>query len=113
MNRLVRYGVALLIAITVTGVVSIEYHSIVLLPGIIVVYALGIAIALRYPALLWGRGMDDRWSAGVFAGGTTFGVLSLAQGLGTGIHFGAGVLGLGLTVFGAATGIWMADAAGN
>lgn len=110
MNRLVRYVVALLVATAVTGAVSFEYHSIILLPGIFVVYALGFGIALRYPAPIWGRGWEDRWSSGVFAGGTTFGVLSLAQGVGPEFHFGAGVLGFGLTVFGVATGIWMADA---
>ena len=110
MNRARRYAFALLIAVVVTGAVASEYHSIVLLPGILVIYAIGFAIALRYPALFWGRDLDDRWSIGVFAGGLTFGVLSLAHGVGPDIHIGAGVLGFGLTLFGAASGLWMADA---
>jgi hypothetical protein len=113
MNRGFRYTIALVAAAVVTILVSLEYHSIVLLLGIFVVYALGIAIALRYPGLLWGRDLDDRWSAGIFAGGLTFGVLSLANGLGSDVHIGAGVLGFGLAVFGTASGIWMADASGT
>jgi hypothetical protein len=45
---------SLLVATLVTGGVSIEYRSIVLLPWIFVVYASGIAVVLRYPDLLWG-----------------------------------------------------------
>lgn len=113
MRRVNRYGVALLVAVLVTGGVGIEYHSIILLPGIFVVYACGIAVALRYPDLLWGKTLDDRLPAAVLSGGATFGVLSLAQGLGTEFHFGAGVLGFGLIVFGVAIGIWMADVANS
>lgn len=110
MHRGTRYGVALLVAALVTGGVALEAHSVVLLAGTFVVYAVGVAIALRYPALLWGRTLDDRQPAAVLSGGATFGVLSLAQGLGPGFDLGAGVLGLGLTVLGVATGVWMADA---
>lgn len=110
MNRARRCALALLVAVVVTGAVATKYHSIVLLPGIFVIYALGGAVVLRYPALLWGREFADRWSIGVFAGGSTFGVLSLAHGIGPDVHIGAGVLGFGLTVFGAASGLWMADA---
>lgn len=113
MHRVNRYGIALLVAALVTGGVGLEYHSIILLPGIFVVYACGITVALRYPDLLWGKTLDDRLPAAVLAGGTTFGTLSLAQGLGTEFHFGAGALGFGLTVFGVATGIWMADVANS
>lgn len=110
MHRLHRYGIALLVAAVVTGGVAIAYRSIVLLPGMFVVYASGIAVVLRYPDLLWGRTLDDRRPAAVLSGGATFGVLSLAQGLGPEFHFGAGALGFGLTLFGVATGVWMADA---
>lgn len=112
MHRPARYALALLVAGAVTGAVAVEHHSIVLLPGVFVVYAAATAVALRYPALLWGRGVDDRRAVATFAGGTTFGTLSLAQGLGVEFHLGAGVMGFGLVMLGATTGIWMADASG-
>ena len=109
MHRGTRYAVALFVAALVTGGVAVAHHSIVLLPGVFVVYAVGVAVALRYPALLWGRDLDSRLPAAVLSGGTTFGVLSLAQGIGTEFHVGAGALGFGLTLFGVATGMWMRD----
>mgnify|MGYP006298724177 FL=1 len=113
MRRPMRYGLALLVAAVVTGGVALEHHSVVLLPGVYVVYTLATAVALRYPAVVWGRDLEDRRASAAFAGGTTFGVLSLAQGLGVGFHLGAAVLGFGLVLFGASTGIWMAEASGN
>ncbi|MFC7046194.1 hypothetical protein ACFQH6_12915 [Halobacteriaceae archaeon GCM10025711] len=110
MHRVPRYGIAVLVAVLVTGGVAFESHSIVLLAGIFVIYGVGVAVMLRYPALLWGRNFDSQVPSAVLSGGATFGVLSLAQGLGPEFHFGAGALGFGLTVFGVATGIWMADA---
>ncbi|EMA35363.1 hypothetical protein C446_12904 [Halobiforma nitratireducens JCM 10879] len=67
------------------------------------------AVLLRYPALLWGRKTDDRAAAAVFAGGTSFGVMSLGYGVGETFQVGAAVLGFGLALLGMATGAWMAD----
>lgn len=113
MQRLTRYTLALLVAMVATAGTAVENHSVVLLPGVFVTYAVGVAVTLRYPGLVWGTDLDERWPAAVLAGGTTFGVLSLAQGLGPEFHFGAGVLGLGLALFGVGTGVWMAEAAGR
>jgi hypothetical protein len=111
MRRALRYAVALLVAGAVTAGVAAVHHSIVLLPGVFVVYALAVAVTLRYPSLWFGRTESGaRLASAAFAGGTTFGVLSLAQGLGVEFHLGAGALGLGLALLGAATGVWMADA---
>lgn len=109
MRRLARYVLAFVIAGAITTWVATEYHSVILLAGIFQVYAVAIAIMLRYPALMWDTENENRWASGVFSGGLTFGVISLIQGLGVEFHFGAGVLGFGLALFGLACGIWMAD----
>ena len=110
MHRGTRYGIATLVAALVTGGVALVNHSIVLLLGIFGIYAVGIAVVLRYPALIWGHDLDSRIPSTVLSGGLTFGVLSLAQGLGTEFHLGAGALGFGLTIFGVGSGIWMVEA---
>jgi len=107
MRRATRYILALVIAGAVTAGVAIEYHSVVLLAGIFQVYAVAIAIMLRYPTLMLGSEHENRLASGVFSGGLTFGAFSLSQGLGVEFHFGAGVLGFGLALFGLACGIWM------
>ncbi|KAA9396671.1 hypothetical protein Har1130_18775 [Haloarcula sp. CBA1130] len=109
MRRFTRYIIALVIAGGITAGVATRYHSVILLLGIFQIYTVSIAIILRYPALVWDSENGNRWASGVFSGGLTFGVLSLAQGLNVEFHFGAGVLGFGLAVFGLACGVWMAD----
>lgn len=111
MNRLTRYALALVIASAVTLGVAVEHDSAVLLAGTFGVYATTAAITLRYPSLLVLRRNQSGPSvaSGVVAGGTTWGVLALAQGVGDSVHLGAGVLGFGLVVFGTIGGIWMVD----
>jgi|AntRauMinimDraft_4_1070384.scaffolds.fasta_scaffold01731_6 hypothetical protein len=109
MRRFTRYLVALGIAGAITAGVATEYHSVILLAGIFQVYTVAIAILLRYPALLWDSENENRWASGVFSAGLTFGALSLSQGLGAEFHFGAGVLGFGLALFGLGCGIWVAE----
>jgi len=108
-NRWTRYLSALVVASSVTAGVATQHQSIVLLVGIFQTYALATAITLRYPVLLWGGEHGGGKAAGVFAGGMTFGTLTLAQGVGPSVHLGAGVLGFGLVVFGLSTGIWMVE----
>ncbi|MFD1640483.1 hypothetical protein [Halohasta litorea] len=109
MNRTTRFASALLLAAGVTGGVATQNASGVLLVGIFGIYTLATALTLRYPALLWGRQQDGGMVSGVLAGGMTFGCLSLAQGVGSGIDLGAGVLGFGLVAFGVSTGIWLVE----
>jgi hypothetical protein len=111
MRQETRYGVAILVAAIITTGAAIVHHSLQLLAGIFGIWALALAISLKNPTLWRGDANTSRNASGILAGGTTFGVLSLAQGLGPEIHFGAGVLGFGLVVFGVATGIWMANEA--
>ncbi len=109
MNRNRRYLGALVVAGVVTAGVATQHQSVVLLVGIFGIYVLATVLTLRYPALLWSRENGGGKAAGVFAGGMTFGTLSLAHGVGPPIHLGAGVLGFGLVVFGLSTGIWMVE----
>ena len=109
MHRLARYVIALIVGGAITTGVATEYHSVMLLTGIFQVFTVAIAILLRYPSLMWRTDSETRWPAAAFAGGTTFGFLSLAQGIGVKYHFGAGVLGFGLALLGMSVGIWMGD----
>jgi hypothetical protein len=103
-----RYLVALLVAGVVTAGTTLVSHSILLLLGIFVVYALTTAILWRFPKLLWNRDTSPSYASGVLAGGMTFGVLLLAQGLGEPLHVAVAVFGFGLTGFGTACGYWYA-----
>ncbi|MFC4245865.1 hypothetical protein ACFOZ7_02405 [Natribaculum luteum] len=109
MHRFVRYVIALVAAGAITAGVATTYRSVILLTGIFQVFAVAIAILLRYPSLLWGSNSETRMASAVFAGVTTFGVCSLAEGIGAEYHLGAGILGFGLGIFGMSAGIWMAD----
>jgi len=100
---------SLLFAAGVTGGVATQNQSVVLLVGIFGIYTLATALTLRYPALLWSRKQDGGLVSGVLAGGITFGTISLAQGVGPGVHLGAGVLGVGLVAFGVSTGLWLVE----
>lgn len=109
MHRLLRYVIALFVAGAITAGVATKFHSVILLTGIFQVFTVAIIILLRYPSLMWRTDSETRWPSAVFAGVTTFGVLALAHGISVEFHFGAGVLGFGLAMFGMAAGIWMAD----
>lgn len=114
MRRPIRYALALVVAVVVTFGVAVEHDSIFLFAGTFVTYALTAAAWLRYPSLLrpTGTGGGGRnVASGVVAGGTAFGVLSLANGVGEGFHLGAAVIGFGLAAFGVVGGIWIADEA--
>ncbi|WP_253738481.1 hypothetical protein [Halohasta salina] len=105
MNRAVRYGAALLVAGAVTEITSLTDPSTQILIGI---YAVTTEILIRYPELVWDREMSGLPS-GVFGGGATLGGLMLSQGYGPEIQFGAGMLGVGLAMFGVSTGYWLAE----
>lgn len=109
MNPRRRSLTAFFVATAVTGGVATQHQSAILLVGIFGIYAVATALTLRYPTLLWNRDQDGGMASGVLAGGITFGVLTLAQGVGPEVHLGAGVLGLGLVVFGVSTGVWMVE----
>ncbi len=112
MRRPLRYLLALCIASGVTVGIAIEHDSILLLFGTFVTYTMTVALWLRYPSLLrlnGTRGDGFNIATGVVAGGTSFGVLTLSQGVGETLHLGAGVLGFGLIWFGVICGIWMVD----
>ncbi len=107
MRRALRYAVALVVAAAVTaGVVVLtprpERH-LILFAGVAQVYAVGTAVALRYPGALWGSG--GNWASGALAGVTTFGTLSLLQGIDGGQNLAAAALGWGLVGFGFVVGV--------
>jgi hypothetical protein len=108
MNRPVRYVAALLVAGAVTWITSLTDPSTQILIGIFGIYAVTTEIVIRYPELVWDREMSGLPS-GVFGGGATLGGLMLSQGYGPEIQFGAGMLGVGLAMFGLSTGYWLAD----
>jgi len=108
MNRPVRYVLALLLAGTLTVLVSLTTQSSTILLGIFVTYALTAAICVRYPTLVWGNTLASTPS-GVFGGGAVFGGMMLGSAVGDDFQFGAAMLGLGLASFGLATGYWLAD----
>lgn len=109
MNSLVRRTIALIGAGAVTVGVETTSQPVILLNGTFEVYAVSIAVLLRYPSLMWDSNNETRMASAVFTGGTTFGVLSLAQGTGVELHVGAGALGFGLAMFGMATRIRAVD----
>lgn len=109
MHRFIRYSIALAVATAITAGVATQSHSIVLLAGIFQVFALTVAIGLRYPKLMLDSENENRWTSSIFAGGLTFGFISLTQSQGDEFQIGAGILGFGLALFGVATGFWMAD----
>ncbi|WP_243700438.1 hypothetical protein [Halorussus pelagicus] len=106
-NRVLRYAVALLVAAAVTGgvasVTQRSAHQLLLLTGIAQVYAVGTAIALRYPYAVWRSG--ENWVSAAFAGVTTFGVVMLLAGIGSEPNLAAAALGWSLAVFGFVVGI--------
>lgn len=112
MNRAVRYVAALLVSGAVTGVTSLTDPSTQILIGIFGIYAVTTEILIRYPELVWGRETRGL-PLGVFGGGATLGGLMLSQGFGPEIQFGAGMLGVGLALFGVSTGYWLADTSGR
>lgn len=107
MRRNPRYAVAVLVAVGVTGGVAAvtprPERAVILLLGIAVVYAVGTAIALRYPDAIWGSG--GNWASGVLAGVTTFAGLSLLQGVEGGQNLAVAALGWGLVAFGFVAGV--------
>lgn len=106
MRRALRYAVALLVGALVTGGVALVTPSaerrLILFLGIAQVYVVGTAVALRYPSVL--RGSGGVWS-GVFAGVTTFGTLSLLNGIDGGQNFAVAALAWGLAAFGFVAGV--------
>ena len=108
MNRAARYVTALLVAGVVTWTTSLTDASTEILIGIFGIYAVTTEILIRYPKLVWGRETRGLPS-GVFGGGATLGGLMLANGYGPEVQFGAGILGLGLAMFGVSTGYWLAE----
>jgi len=111
MRRSIRYLSALLVASAVTAGVAVvsQEQSELLLFGIFGIYTLGIAIALRYPGLIWDREQGGGIASGVLRGGMFFGAMTLADGVSDTIHLGAGIMGIGLVFFGVSTGIWMVE----
>ena len=109
MNRPTRYLCALLLAAGVTGGVATQNRSVVLLGGLFGSYALATAIALRYPALVWRRERPGGLASAVVGGGATAGGFALAAGVGPGIDLGAGLLGVGLVIFGVSAGLWLVE----
>ena len=107
MNRAARYVTALLVAGAVTWVTNLTAPSTEILIGLFGIYAVTTEIVIRYPELVWGRETRGLPS-GVFGGGATFGGLMLADGFGPEFQFGAGMLGLGIALFGVSTGYWLA-----
>ncbi|MFD1642266.1 hypothetical protein [Halohasta litorea] len=108
MNRAARYGTALLVAGVVTGITSLTDPSTEILTGIFGLYAVTTEIVIRYPEVVSSR-KTRGLPSGVFGGGATLGALMLSQGYGPEIQFGAGMLGLGLALFGVSTGYWLAE----
>jgi len=107
MDRTGRYAVALAIGVAVpAGVAAASPASRVpiLLVGIAQTYAVGTAIALRFPGRL-SRTDAPNWASGAFAGVLTFGTLALLQGVDAGPTLAATVLGWGLAAFGFVAGI--------
>jgi hypothetical protein len=104
MRRLSRYGIAFVVAGTVTTVAGTATGSVLLLAGIWQTYAAGTAVALRPEVRRVATALGETSSA-VFAGVTTFGVLSVGQGLSDGFHAPAAILALGLAYFGLVCGI--------
>jgi len=100
--------ISLLVAGAMTGITSLTDPSTQILIGIFGIYAVTTEILLRYPELVWSRETRGIPSA-VFGGGATLGALMLSQGYGPVIQFGAGMLGVGLALFGVSTGYWLAD----
>lgn len=107
MHRTVRYAVAVLVAAAVTGGVAAvtprPERALILLLGIALVYAVGTAIALRYPYAVWGS--DGNWASGALAGVATFATLSLLEGVEGGRNLAVAALGWGLVVFGFVAGV--------
>jgi len=114
MNRVARYLTALLVAGAVTWITSLTDPSTEILIGVFGIYALTTEIVIRYPRLVRAPdvGKFDTPS-GVFGGGATLGGLMLANGFGPEVQFGAGLLGVGLAMFGVSTGYWLADSTGT
>ena len=108
MNRAARYLTALLVAGVVSWITNLTVPSTEILVGIFGIYAVTTEIVIRYPELVWDREISGHPS-GVFGGGATLGGLMLSQGYGPEIQFGAGMLGVGLAMFGLSTGYWLAD----
>lgn len=108
MKRATRYVAALLVAGVVTWITNLTDPSTEMLIGIFGTYAVTTEIMIRYPELVSGR-RTAGLPAGVFGGGATFGGLMLADGFGPEFQFGAGMLGLGIALFGLSTGYWLAD----
>ncbi|MFB6106674.1 MAG: hypothetical protein ABEJ70_06845 [Halobacteriaceae archaeon] len=107
MQTLVRYALAAAAGLAVAGALAaVATPSPVLLVGVVESYAVAVALSLAHPDVLWGREYGGAASA-VFAGATTFGVLSLAEGLGVDFNLGAAVLGFGLAWTGLAAGVAM------
>lgn len=108
MRRILRYATALLVGIAVTGGVALSSppagRTPILLVGIAQVYAVGAAIALRYRETLR-RTDGPSWVSGAFAGVTTFGSLSLLNGVEPTPNFAVAVLGFGLAGFGLVAGV--------
>ena len=108
MNRAARYVTALLVAGAVAWVTNLTAPSTEILIGIFGIYAVTTEILIRYPKLVWSRETRGLPSS-VFGGGATLGGLMLANGYGPEVQFGAGMLGVGLAMFGVSTGYWLAD----
>jgi len=108
MNRAARFVTALLVAGVVTWITSLTDPSTKILTGIFGIYAVTTEIVIRYPESVSGE-RTPGLPSGVFGGGATLGALMLSQGYGPEIQFGAGMLGLGLAMFGVSTGYWLAD----
>ncbi|WP_134671302.1 hypothetical protein [Halorussus marinus] len=107
MNRTVRYAVGVAVGLAVPAAVAAAAPTSrvpILLVAIAQVYAVGTAIALRFPDRL--RRTDaPNWTSGAFAGVLTFGTTALLQGVDAGPTLAATVLGWGLAGFGFVTGI--------
>jgi len=106
-NRTVRYAAAVAVGVAApAGVAAVSPGSRVpiLLVGIAQAYAVGTAIALRFPDRL--RRTDaPNWASAAFAGVITFGTLALLQGVDAGPTLAVAVLGWGLAAFGFVAGI--------
>ncbi|WP_135853063.1 hypothetical protein [Halorussus salinus] len=107
MHRALRYAVALAVAAAVTGGVAVVTPDVgphlILLVGIAQVYGVGTAILLRFPSALWEDDVD--WVSAAFTGVTSFGTLSLFQGIDGGENVPVATLGWGLVAFGFVAGI--------
>jgi Na+/melibiose symporter-like transporter len=107
MRRLLRYALAIVVALVVTGGVALVTPDLgphlILLVAIAQVYGVGTAILLRFPSALWKD--DVNWVDAAFTGVTSFATLSLLQGLDGGENVPAATLGWGLVAFGFVAGI--------